>query len=266
MDTRFWGPSGWRLLHMIATGPNANKSMTFWKMLPFVLPCKFCRASLTDYYKLHPIPIQQEDFSRWLYTIHNLVNQKLRDQGQHLDPDPPYDAVFSRYSEILSQGCSKTEFPGWDFLFCIADNHPGSSPSKPMPDVPSPPPTSLIERNRYNLLTVKERKYALRRFWESIPSVLPFDEWATSWRKYQDTISVALRNRQSTLSWLWKIRCGMDNDLDSISKISFYGLCKRIATHRSGCSKSTRAKTCRRIPKQYAGTRKARKTRRLKQR
>jgi hypothetical protein len=251
---------------MIATGPNANKNKIFWKMLPFVLPCKFCRASLTDYYKLHPIPNKQEDYSKWLYTIHNLVNQKLRDQGQNLDPDPPYDSVFSHYSEILNQGCSKAEFPGWNFLFCIADNHPQNIPSKPMPDVPDIHPTSLIERNRYNLLTPKERKDALKKFWESIPFVLPFDEWTQSWCKHQGSLSSSVKNRQSALAWLWKIRCGMDKDLYKMSKVSFHGLCKRIATHRSGCSKSTRARTCRRIPKQNAGARKAMKTRRLKQR
>jgi hypothetical protein len=264
MDTRFWGGSGWRLLHMIATGPNANKSRTFWEMLPFVLPCKFCRASLTVYYQTLPIPKKQEEYSKWLYDIHNLVNQKLRDQGQRLDPDPPYEAVHKRYTEMLEQGCSRVEFPGWDFLFCVADNHPDSSPSKPMPDVPEKVPITLIERNRYNLLTATERKNALRKFWQSIPVVLPFQEWSDSWRNHQGSILRAVQNRRLALSWLWKIRCGMDNDLHSMAKISFYGLCKRIATHRSGCGKSTRAKTCRRI--QDAGMRSARKTRRLKQR
>jgi hypothetical protein len=264
MDTRFWGPSGWRLLHMIAEGPNANKNQTFWSMLPLVLPCKFCRASLTEYYKALPIPTRQEDYSEWLYNIHNLVNQKLRDQGQRLPPDPPYDLVQEQYAQLLGQGCSRTEFPGWDFLFSVADNHPDSSPSRPMPDAPTVMPKSLEERNKYNLLTPRERKDALRKFWESIPAVLPFQEWKAAWKTHAPPLNKAVQSRRSAMSWLWTIRCGMDGDLQTMGATNFYGLCKRIATHRSGCSKSLRAKTCRRI--QHAGSKKAVKTRRHKQR
>ncbi len=259
MDTRFWGPSGWRLLHMIAEGPNASKNRTFWEMLPFVLPCKFCRASLTDYYKATPIPKQQQDYQQWLYTIHNLVNQKLREQGQTLPPDPSYEAVKTHYSQLLKVGCSKAEFPGWSFLFCIADNHPTSSPSKPMPDTPTNPPTSLVERNKYNLLTPTERKNALKHFWNSISDVLPFPEWTESWKRHAGSVTAAVKNRRAALAWLWKIRCGMDTDLNKIRTVYFHGLCKQIATHRSGCSKSTRAKTCRRLPNAASGG--ARKTR-----
>jgi hypothetical protein len=261
MDTRFWGPSGWRLLHMIAESPFANKSKTFWEMLPFVLPCKFCRWSLSGYYELLPIPNKQEEYSEWLYKIHNLVNQKLRDQGQSVQPDPPYSAVKQYYEDLLKIGCSKTEFPGWTFLFCIADNHPDTSPSKPMPDAPATPPINLVERNKYNLLTPKERKVALKKFWQTIPYILPFEEWQNSWKNHVGPLSKSTINRRSALQWLWKIKCGMESDLKQISNVSFYGLCKKIATHRSGCSTSTRAKTCRRTQKNAE-----RKTRRNNQR
>ena len=260
MDTRFWGPSGWRLLHLIATGPNAAKNNTFWETLPFILPCKFCRASLAEYYDELPIPTKQEDFAEWLYKIHNKVNQKLREQGQNLEPDPPFKAVHEQYASLLSQGCTKITFPGWELLFCLADNHPSSSPSKPMPDTPTPHPTSLKERNRYNLLTPAERKSALRRFWLSLPEVLPFEEWKDSWKKHAGPIQRAVSSRRSALSWLWKIRCGMDRELHALGKTDYYGLCKTIRQHRSGCSSSTRAKTCRAI---RGGKR---KTRRSKQR
>jgi hypothetical protein len=247
---------------MIATSANANSSKIFWETLPFILPCKFCRASLTDYYKILPIPNKNVDFSEWLYKIHNLVNQKLRDQGQTLPPDPTYEAVYQRYIQILEQGCSKTEFPGWDFLFSIADCHPGTTPSKPMPDTPSPPPTSLIERNRYNLLTVEERKQQLKMFWRTLPEVLPFKEWKESWKRHAGSLNKAVETRRSAMCWLYRIRCGMEKDLQQMSKVNFFGLCKKIAIHRSGCSKSTRAKTCRKM----MGGKPKRKTRRNKQR
>jgi hypothetical protein len=238
----------------------------FWKQIPFVLPCKFCRTSLTTYYQQIPIPTQEQNFREWLYKIHNLVNQKLRDQGQTLPPDPPFSMVKDQYTELLDLGCSKTEFPGWDFLFSIADNHPDSSPSKPMPDTPDKEPTDLEERNKYNLLTSKERKLQLMEFWRVLPHVLPFKEWQTSWRRHAGPVKEAVLSRKSALAWLWKIRCGMENDLQHMGKDTFYGLCKRIATHRSGCATSKRAKTCRRIPNQNAGARSHHKTRSRKQR
>lgn len=263
MDTRYWGPSGWRLLHTIAHSNRANKSRVFWETLPYVLPCKFCRASLTDYYELHPIPKAQSEFPEWLYTIHNLVNKKLRDQRQHSEPDPPFTEVKERYEQLLTQGCSKTSFPGWDFLFSIADNHPDSSPSKPMPDTPTVLPKSLKERNKYNLLTPKERKQQLTRFWSSLPDVLPFDEWRALWKTHAGSITKATRNRRSALCWLWSVRCGLEKGLAQISKDTFYGLCKEVRTHRSGCSTSTRAKTCRKLP-QTGGGKKTRKKSRNK--
>jgi hypothetical protein len=256
MDTRVWGPDAWRLLHLIATSPYAAKSKPFWDMLPFVLPCKFCRASLTEYYNVLPVPSKQEEFAEWLYKIHNLVNQKLRDQGQSVPPDPPFKDVLERYEQLLSLGCSKTEFAGWTFLFCIADNHPSSSPSKPMPDAPEVVPKTLVERNRYNLLTPAERKRTLQTFWNSIPDVLPFKEWQDSWNQHASSVKAAMKDRKSCLRWLWKIRCGIESDLHQMKSTTFYGLCKKIASYRSGCSKSLRAKTCRRTQK--AGSRKTR--------
>ncbi len=260
MDTRFWGPSGWRLLHLLAASANCTNNTQFWKTLPFILPCKFCRASLSEYYKQYPVPKDAKEFPKWIYIIHNCVNEKLRKQGQTVAPDPPFTEVYKRYKDMYEQGCTRTFFPGWDFLFCIADNHPDASPSVPMPDAPKQLPTSLAERNRWNCLTAKERKQALKQFWQSIPDVLPFEEWRASWQKHAGPVSKATANRRSALAWLWKIRCGMDHDLQQIGEKDFYGLCKTLKEHRSGCSTSTRTKTCRAVK---GGTR---KTRRHKQR
>jgi hypothetical protein len=262
MDTRWWGPSGWRLLHLIAASPYAAANRTFWEMLPFVLPCKFCRASLSEYYEKHPIPASRDAFPKWLWTIHNCVNGKLRSQGQTLEQDPPFKAVQERYEAFLTQGCTKTSFPGWEFLFCIADNHPTASPSSPMPgQLPSPLPKTLEERNKYNLLTPKERIQILKKFWKAIPDVLPFKEWQESWTTHAGSVPTALVNRPSGLKWLWRIRCGMTKDLQQMETKNFHGLCKELKVHRSGCSTAKNARTCRRIrPSTH------RKTRRTQQR
>ena len=250
MDTRYWGPSGWQLLHLIAS-KGAPKS--FWKTIPYILPCKFCRTSLTEYYQSLPIPTTKQDV--WLYKIHNKVNAKLRSQGQTVQPDPKQTDVIEHYKNLLAQGCTKTYFPGWEFIFSIADNHPYCSPSKPMPDAPSVIPSSLEEKNLYNLLTPNERVEQLKNFWIELSNALPFEEWKQSWKKHAGPISKATHNRKSALSWLWRIRCGMENDLQQLGNKDFHGLCKEVAKHRSGCSTSTRAKTCRSRPKLGSKTR-----------
>ena len=268
MDTRYWGPSGWRLLHLIAASPNAAKNNTFWEMIPYILPCKFCRASLTEYYIQHPIPKKASQFPAWMYTIHNCVNDKLREQCKTTPPNPPEEEVIDYYENYYNQGCSRTIFPGWRFLFSIADNHPHSSPSKPMPDAPTTIPTSMEERNRYNLLTQVQRIACLEKFWKSVPDVLPFEEWTQSWKTHQGPMYKAVQHRKSALSWLWKIRCGLESDLEHLGETNFHGLCKEVAKYRSGCSTSKRAKTCRSIRSNRVNSVKggSRKTRRYKQR
>jgi len=129
-----------------------------------------------------------------------------------------------------------------------------------MPDAPETMPTTLEEKNKYNLLTTAERIKALQAFWTSIPTILPFQEWTASWKKHATSVRYAIRNRKSALQWLWTIRCGLDKDLEQLTETTFHGLCKEVASIRSGCSTSKRAKTCRR------GQSVLRKTRRHKQR
>ena len=62
MDTRFWGPPGWKLLHQIAyqypENPTPEDKLNygiFYSNLANVLPCKYCRNSFTKYIKNLPI-------------------------------------------------------------------------------------------------------------------------------------------------------------------------------------------------------------------
>ena len=61
MDTRFWGPPGWKLLHQIAyqypENPTPEDKLNygiFYSNLGNVLPCKYCRNSFTKYIKNLP--------------------------------------------------------------------------------------------------------------------------------------------------------------------------------------------------------------------
>jgi hypothetical protein len=260
MDTRFWGPSGWRFLHQItfAYEPSSQKPAVqkLFQMLPFVLPCKFCRASLTEYMIQDPVEPaleSREELSQWLWRIHNQVNAKLRSQGQTVAPDPSFDSVRRFYEDNLGSGCTRVYFPGWEFLFSIAENHPlarQSQNTSPMPDAPPRSPgMNIHELNQYNLFRPEERVPFYRRFWQVIGQSLPFPEWRKHWlsteRKYH--LQAATKSRWSLLRALWKVRCELEEGFELQGKTKFADLCSVLAEHRSGCGKARRAITCRKL-------------------
>jgi hypothetical protein len=196
---------------------------------------------------------------RWLYKIHNCVNDKLRSQGQNIPAPPPYSAVKKHYRELLGLGCTELTFPGWEFLFCIADNYPGSAPSAPMPDAPvqalakgsvltQAQTLDDATKNKYNLLTADERIEYLARFWNSLGAVMPFAEWRSVFDDYCGTRVQCVRDFRGSgaaKSRLWALKCRLEGALDKKSKESYYDLCRVVASKRSGCSVSARARTCR---------------------
>lgn len=97
MNTTFWGPAGWIFLHTITfnypekiTKQHGELPMHIKNMfenLQHTLPCKYCRASFSQY--MGELPIEPFLGSRkmltlWLYLMHNKVNGKLRKQERAL--------------------------------------------------------------------------------------------------------------------------------------------------------------------------------------
>ena len=259
MDTRFWGPSGWRFLHQItfAYEPKSQRASvrTLFENLPYVLPCKFCRAHLTEHMEkipLEPALQSKETLSKWLYEIHNLVNEKLRSQGIPTQEDPTYSSVQSFYQKNLSYGCSKTFFPGWEFLFSIAETHPFSKESQssgPLPNAPSRSPGMTHEElNQYNLLTPRERYFHYKQFWNTIAKSLPYPEWQRLWKKLESTyaLETSLKHRATLIRALWKIRCAMETEFELQNTTKFGDLCNVLSYHKSNCGKSGKTLTCRR--------------------
>lgn len=131
MDTRFWGPSGWNLLHSIA-GQYPNKPTNiqkkqyymFYNSLPIILPCIYCRRSLEEYYNILPlnnnILKKKEKLITWLYNLHNLVNNKLRKQGLTNLNDPKIDTIIKKYNKPNCCTIQKCK----NFLYSIAMNYP----------------------------------------------------------------------------------------------------------------------------------------------
>ena len=168
MDTRFWGPSGWRLLHLIVSTPLNNRKeediRKFFRLVPFILPCKFCRQSLSLYYEKRPIP--EHGLEKWLYEIHNDVNNKLRSQNLLKELNPSYKEIHDRYKVWTSMPCASTRVLGWDFLFSVANTTPSkSSNSSPINNAPSLLDTPEL-RNRWNTMTYKERLPYIKMWWD----------------------------------------------------------------------------------------------------
>lgn len=256
MDTRFWGPPGWRLLHLISVSdaPRRNSvAVAEWfELIAYVLPCKFCRASYAQYIEEDPVPRKPDELARWLWALHNKVNAKLRSQHLPTAPDPSFDSVLEVYTQRLAAGCTKTEFEGWDFLFAIAENHPYSRSgrnSQPMADAPATVSRGArggatdAQRNRWNILSPSRRMRYYKRFWLLLPKVLPYREWERAWKPRGP--GLALYTRPLLLKWLWRRRCAMEDSLELLNRDRFDMVCARLAEARSGCGAKKRAKTCR---------------------
>lgn len=241
MDTRYWGPSGWRLLHLISfSDRNREDVCAFFNTLAFVLPCKYCRQSFSDNIRKDPIEIN-DSIPRWMWRMHNKVNAKLRNQRLCKHEDPSFQTVKRIYDERLESGCTRTVFEGWEFLFSIAEAHPLSRQGRAsVPIQGHPDAVTDLEKNRWNLLTPEERMVYYNRFWELLPAVLPFKEWSAVWGT-----SPVPGNRKDLLKHLWAIRCEMESKLELLNSTSYNSLCKELRHHRSGCASSVRGKTCR---------------------
>lgn len=272
MDTRFWGPSGWKLLHHIAftyeyTAENAVLYSHFLETIPYILPCKFCRASLTDYYKEYPFSLRNTfmdpllDLPKWMHTIHNCVNNKLRSQGLYPSPNPSFQQVKRHYQTVLHTPWKQQLTLFWDFLFSVGYHHPQEKQlySTPIPECPSTVKKSNnpCERNKWNVLPLKERVLWFNRFWSILPAVLP-PAIASHWKRAEKKHPPILKTRQQTMNWLWRMRCELDTDYND----PYRSVCQQIATYSSDCGTQKGVFTCRRPSKRKLKHRKTRKIQR----
>ncbi len=251
MDTRFWGPSGWRMLHMISfQAPQlpTRALRLFFENLPYVLPCKYCRASLTDYFFADPIPTEATAAGEWMYRIHNRVNCKLREQKLLDAQNPKWTEIKDRYAEWIAAPCTTRRMVGWDFLFSIAHTTPSEKQrSTPMPGAPPVLPTLSLQ-NRWNVLPAAKRFPYLEAWWGTLGDVLPFAEWRGAWvaaEKVHGSAPVR-RGKRAMVAWLYGMERSVCAHLrEQVPHDSFEGLCSELATFSSGCGKSKRSKTCR---------------------
>ena len=120
MMTKVWGPAGWVFLHACVMGYpvkidksnkehilRKKKTKLFFKTIGHIFPCKYCRDSYHQFIKKHPINKfldSRKKLARWLYDIHNMVNNKL---GIPKCDIPTFNDVYKRYNSYRAD-CRQT--------------------------------------------------------------------------------------------------------------------------------------------------------------
>lgn len=232
-----------------------RKAVSAWfVLLPYVLPCKYCRASLSDYFVAQPLTLRDLEepaaFGNWMYRIHNRVNGKLREQGLLTAPDPSWEEVAEHYGKEHAGLCKGSPLLGWDFMTAVAFNTPDADyVPVPMSDTPSTAvPADVRTRNRYNLLTREERLPRLRAWWALIPAILPCSAWRRAWGRAMAAAGdpPVEAGRDAMMRWLWQIEARVCSDLRCPTPHASLGeLCSTAEAFESGCGKARHGKTCR---------------------
>lgn len=215
MDTRFWGPSGWQLLHLIAAkSPHPEE---LFLQVKDILPCKYCRESTKKF--THELPLKG-DPERWMYNLHNKVNEKL--QKQSLQDSsvivpveaPSFEEVQKKYSTM-----KPTNIPGRDFLFSISANYP--------------------EEPTENQMCTQ------RHFLNTLSSVYPFH--SETFAQYIHQHPPELGSRRAYMKWMYGLLARLSKAFH-VDLPSYKGYVQRILYYKSGCDKkSYKGKTCRRV-------------------
>jgi len=217
MDTRFWGPSGWQLFHLIAfKSEDAGDVLDDMKD---ILPCKFCRASTSEFVKNSP---PREPYGKWLYDIHNMVNDKLRTQCAadpkviNPGPDPSFEEVKARYDAMKPNAV-----PGRDFLMAVAYNFPAS-----------PEPRDMSTQ---------------REFLHHLAKAYPFGELRKVFQSYIKSHEPALTSQRAYTHWMYGLMKALSAKVGTSIR-SYRGYMSHLAFYKSGCAtKSYKGQTCRRV-------------------
>ena len=213
MDTKFWGPSGWQLLHVLAEDDvNVVAVRELFGLLPEILPCRFCRESAAGFLLESPVPAS--GLPEWLYELHNKVNEKLRLQVlsgliKELPPvpAPSYADVRERYGLLWKK---RPLYPlvGQDMIMAIAWNW------------------------------TEEKRDVYGRFFELLVLVFPF---------HRLTLTAVPEGRKPFLRWVRKTFDLPVTFQSMCGRCSFYSSSCRATTCRAGKKRKNYAAIRRRL-------------------
>ena len=115
LDPKIWGPHYWFFLHTIAmTYPHHPNAITKKKYYEFVqnlllfIPVEEISKEfekLIDKYPITPYLENRDSFTRWMYFIHNKINEKLEKPSISLN-----DFFVQYYNQYKSQNEKNLEY------------------------------------------------------------------------------------------------------------------------------------------------------------
>jgi FAD-linked sulfhydryl oxidase len=121
LDSKVWGPHMWFFLHTTAmtypVRPNAitkKKYYDFIQNLPLFIPIEHMSGEFTkllDEYPIQPYLDTKESFIRWVWFIHNKINEKLEKPkitlnefyNKYYEEYKPTNVKLSEYYKIRSK-------------------------------------------------------------------------------------------------------------------------------------------------------------------
>lgn len=222
MDTKAWGPDAWDLLHCIVNNyPETNtqsqktKYSRFFNNLQHILPCIYCRQSLTKFYEQYPMNMKSSrEFNKWFFKIHNCVNNKLRKQGFLHSPNPRQHKINKHYSQYASTCVTDNKYPGWNFIYCICTNYPKKTS------------TTAPLRRHY------------KRFFNYLLDVIPFPKVKKDYRKYLQTnpIQENIDTRAALFKWFYNFEISCQSCQGK--KLTLTETKKKYERYRAVCDKS----------------------------
>lgn len=127
MQTAVWGPPGWSFLHSVAhgfpespaefdaendlpIGTTAARHEQFFLLVGSILPCKYCRDSYMRYVAESPPRVDSRlTLTRWLWEVHNKVNEKLGatyKSASYKDVFAKYESFRAKCSDSAGLGCT----------------------------------------------------------------------------------------------------------------------------------------------------------------
>lgn len=114
--TKLWGPPAWEYLHSVSFGypmeptdEQKNNYKNFFLNVGHTLPCKFCRNSYNDFINSNDTKLNENDLknrenlSRWLYRMHEKINNKL-----NITYNTTYEQLANRIESYRSK-CGKID-------------------------------------------------------------------------------------------------------------------------------------------------------------
>jgi hypothetical protein len=201
---------------------------TFLKNLPYILPCKYCRESLRKFYKESPLRDAYnsvpDKLAKWMYEIHNDVNNKLRKQGLLKTPNPTFAEVKEMYEPWLTN--PPEHILGFDFFKSVAYAKSKSS-----------------------------KEPELKEWWNSVGEALPFSAWRHQWKEAEEREGKAPveKGKQAVIAWLYKIQ-GKQNYNDFTKEARVFSssctkgkTCRAIKTKQRETIKVKRRKTLKQV-------------------